>query len=228
MPAVLDETTLAATPAGKIIRGDKDQLMISQMDYVFVGLSAGRTSAIGDRLAVVRPAHRVIHPRTKKSLGRALWTQGILEVVEVSGQTLRGRVIYSCGAFTVGDQVQPFQLPPYPAGKETEPATRQMQGLIVESIRGELLLGAYTVVFVDVGLVQGAMPGDVVTVVRPSAPVIEGGSVKSGQVFPVSPEKLGEGVIVRVGPEAATVVLIQTAKEAATGDSFYLSRQVKR
>jgi hypothetical protein len=57
--------------------------------------------------------------------------------------------------------------------------------------------------------------------------VIEGGSAKTGQLFPITPEQLGEGVIVRVGQEAATVVLTRTAKEAATGDAVFLSRQPK-
>jgi hypothetical protein len=227
MPVVLDEAVLGGIPAGKIVRSDKDQLLISTLDYVFVALAKGQSVAKGSRLAVVRPAQQVVHPQTRKLLGRVLLTLGVLEVVETGGgNTLKARVSYACGEMAVGDLVQPYQLPPYPAGKETVPATRQAQGVIIASVQGEQLLGAYSLVFADLGAAQGAMPGDVLTVVRPSPPVVEG-SARTGQIHTITPEVLGQGVIVRVGQDASTVVLTKTGRETAAGDVVFLSGQAK-
>jgi hypothetical protein len=227
MPVVVDEAALGGVPAGKIVRSDKDQLLISTMDYVFIALAKGQAFAKGSRMAVVRPAQRVVHPQTRKPLGRILLTLGVLEVVEAGGgNTLKARVTYACGEMALGDLAQPYQIPPYPAGKETVPATRQAQGMIVASLQGEQLLGAYSLVFADLGAAQGAMLGDVLTVIRPSPPFVEG-SARTGPIYSITPEVLGEGVIVRVGHEASTVVLTKTGKETATGDVVFLSGQVK-
>ncbi|MBI4536576.1 MAG: LysM peptidoglycan-binding domain-containing protein [candidate division NC10 bacterium] len=226
MPVVMDEATLLEGSTGRIVRSDKDQLLISQLDSVFVALAGTQTYSPGDRLVVVRPAQRVVQPLSQKSLGRAMLSLGILEVAEVNGSTLKARVSYTCGAMAIGDLVQTYQLPPYPIGKETEPATRMLEGMIVEPLRGELLLGMYSIVFVDLGASQGTVPGDVFTILRPSAAVIDG-SVRSGRVYPMPPERVGQGVAVRIGQQAATVVLTVTAKETATGDMVVLSRQAK-
>jgi hypothetical protein len=223
---VLDEREFPAMSAGKLVRSDKNQILITQTDYVFVGLNGSREVKPGDRLAVIRPGQRVMHPLTKKQLGRVLWTVGILEVHEVEGPSAKARVTVSCNAINLGDLVQPFALAPYPAGKPVDAATQQLEGTVVETALGETVVGQQQVVFVDLGSALGVGPGDVFTLQRRSAPVVEG-SRAAGRLFPIPAEQIGEGVIIHAGPEAATLLLTVTAKEAQIGDRIVLSRQVK-
>jgi len=226
LPAVLDERDFPAGSAGKLVRADKNQILISQLDTVFIGLTGSREVKPGDRLAVIRPGQRVIHPVTKRQLGRVLWTLGILEVQEVTAPSARARVMVSCNAIGLGDMVQPYALAPFPVGQPLGVATRQLEGMVVETGLGESVLGQQQVVFVDVGSALGVGPGDVFALRRSQLPVVEG-SQTGGRVYPIPPEPIGEGVIVHAGPEAATLLLTVTAKEALIGDRVVLSRQVK-
>jgi hypothetical protein len=226
MPAILPEESIPGTSAGKVLGSETGALLIANLDTVYVGLTGGQSYPVGSRLSVIRPGRRVIHPLTKKPLGKVLYTLGILEVLEDLGKSLKARVVYSCGAVSVGDLVQAYTLPPYPVGKETVAATRQLSGIIVEALYGESLLGQYSIVFADLGAAQGAAPGDVFGVLRLGQPVVEG-NTKSGQVYPVAPQDLASATVVRVGQQAATLVLTHSAKEVAIGDVVVLSGQAQ-
>jgi hypothetical protein len=226
LPAVLDEREFPAMSAGKLLRSDKNQILISQLDYVFVGLNGSREVKPGDRLAVTRPGQRVMHPFTKKQLGRVLWTVGILEVQEVTGPSAKARVTVSCNEINVGDMVQPYALAPFPAGKFTDAATQPLEGTIVETALGETVVSQQQVVFVDLGSALGVGPGDVFTLQRTSPPVVEG-TRATGRVYPIPAERIGEGVIIHAGPAAATLLLTVADKEARIGDRVVLSRQVR-
>ncbi|MFA5026917.1 MAG: LysM peptidoglycan-binding domain-containing protein [Candidatus Methylomirabilota bacterium] len=224
-PIALEEGALAGMATGKILRTENAQLLISQQDTVFVGLTGAQFFAPGDRLAVLRTAHRLSHPSTRKPLGQVVLSMGILEVLEVSGLTLKTRVSYSCDEMRLGDSVVAYALPDYPVGKETAPATRGLQGTVVGSMNRFQLFAQQQVVFADLGAAQGIAPGDVVAVSRP-VPPIDGRSVAAGQVYAISPDRLGEGVVVRIGPQVATVLLMSTARETMVGDAVELSRQI--
>jgi LysM repeat protein len=223
-PVLLEEAAVEAAGIGSIIRSSDNRLLISQEDYVSVGLDREQIPKVGDRLAVIRPGLRVIHPWQKKALGRALNTLGILEVTEVRDRTVRVRVMYSCENMSAGDRVVPFVLAPFPEDKIAQPTTREVEGVIVDTPRRLQLLGLQTVVYLNVGKSQGIGPGDVFAIYRPSAPRAD---LTTGQVFPIPPERLGEAVVIRVTDSACTAVIWASAKEIRAGDWVVLSRQIQ-
>jgi hypothetical protein len=179
---------------------------------------------VGDRLAVIRAGLRVIHPRTRQSLGSALHTLGVLEVTEVRDRTIGGRVIYACDAITVGDRVAPFVLPPFPADKIAQPATRQVEGTIVNAVRPVQLYALQHLVYLDVGVGQGIGPGDVFAIYRPSVPFV---NPVTSQEQAISPERRGEVVVIRVTERTATAVVSASGREIQAGDRAVLSRQIQ-
>jgi LysM repeat protein len=223
-PVLLEEGVMEKASIGTIVKSGDSRLLISQEDYVSVGLEGEQVPKVGDRLAVVRGGRRVVHPWEKNALGRALNTLGILEVTEVRDRTVRARVIYSCEAINVGDQVAPLALAPFPEDKVAQPTTRQVEGIVVENPRALQMLGLQHVVYLNVGKSQGIGPGDVFAIYRPTAPI---GSRVTGQVFPIPPERLGEAVVIRVTDSACTAVIWASAKEIRAGDWVVLSRQIQ-
>jgi len=223
-PVVLEEAAVEKAGIGTIVKSGDSRLLISQEDYVSAGLEGEQVPKVGDRLAVVRGGRRVVHPWEKKALGRTLNTLGILEVTEVRDRTVRARVIYSCEAINVGDQVAPLVLAPFPEDKVAQPTTRQVEGIVLENPRALQMLGLQHVVYLNVGKSQGIGPGDVFAIYRPTAPT---GSRVTGQVFPIPPERLGEAVVIRVTDSACTAVISASAKEIRAGDRVALSRQIQ-
>ena len=223
-PVLLDEGATAGAGIGSIVKSTEGRLLLSQEDYVSVSLDGAETPKAGDRLAVIRPGPRVIHPQSKLRMGRTLHTLGVLEVTEVRDRTARSRVIYGCEAITVGDRVAPFTLPPFPEDKIAKPATRQVEGVVLDAARPVQLYGLQALVYLDVGAGQGIVPGDVFAVYRPSAPAV---NKATGQPVPIAPERLGEAVVIRLNEKTATAVISKVAKEILLGDRVVLSRQIQ-
>ncbi len=221
---VLSEEAAANAGLGTLVKGDDDRLLLSQENNVFVGLHGAQSPRVGDRLAVVRAGLRVIHPWTKRGLGRILHTLGVLEVTEVRGTTVGARVMYSCDALSVGDRVIPFAPAVFPEDKIAQPTSRQVEATVVETPRSLQLLGLQHLVFLDVGQGQGVGPGDVFAIYRPSPPVLNPGT---GKAQPIPPERRGEAVVIRVTAQSATAVVTLSGRETQAGDRVVLSRQIQ-
>ena len=154
---------------GSIVRSVDNRTLISMEDTVGVGVNANVVLKPGDRLAVVRPAQRLIHPRTGLPISRVLYILGLVEIKEVKDRVVMGRVSYSCGAMSIGDLVMPYTPAQFPEGKIAQPTQRSVEGVVLDSMRGEQLIGMLQVVFLDVGAVQGVGPGDVFGIYRPES-----------------------------------------------------------
>lgn len=223
-PVLLDEGSVEAAGIGSIIKSADNRLMLSMEDSVYVGLDRGQVPKVGDRLAVIRPGALVSHPWQKTAVGRTLNTLGILEVTEVRDKTIHARIAYSCDAMAIGDRVGPLVLAPFPEDKIPRPASRQVQGFIVDSPRSLQDLSLQNTVFLDVGKDKGISPGDVFAIYRPSPPAA---NPETGQLFPIMPDRLGEATVIRVTDTNSTAVITVSGKEIRAGDQVVLSRQIQ-
>ncbi|OGB98099.1 MAG: hypothetical protein A3G35_14580 [candidate division NC10 bacterium RIFCSPLOWO2_12_FULL_66_18] len=223
-PVLMEETAAITAGIGSIVKSEEDRLLLSQEDRVVVGLDGAKIPKVGDTLAVIRVGSRVIHPRTRKSLGRILFTLGLLEVTDVRDRTVRTRVSYGCEPISLGDRVVPFTLAPFPEDKIARPAARQVEGTIADSARHVQHIAIPHLVFLDVGVSQGIGPGDVFAIYRPSPPAV---NPATGMEIPIAPDRLGEAVVIRVTERTATAVISVSSKESRPGDRVVLSQQIQ-
>ncbi|OGB91477.1 MAG: hypothetical protein A3H39_07955 [candidate division NC10 bacterium RIFCSPLOWO2_02_FULL_66_22] len=223
-PVLMEETAAITAGIGSIVKSEEDRLLLSQEDRVVVGLDGAKIPKVGDTLAVIRVGSRVIHPRTRKSLGRILFTLGLLEVTDVRDRTVRTRVSYGCEPISLGDRVVPFTLAPFPEDKIARPAARQVEGTIADSARHVQHIAIPHLVFLDVGVSQGIGPGDVFAIYRPSPSAV---NPATGMEIPIAPDRLGEAVVIRVTERTATAVISVSSKESRPGDRVVLSQQIQ-
>ncbi len=221
-PALTTEAMVDNVGIGSIVRSVDNRTLISMEDIVGVGVNANVALNPGDRLAVVRPAQRLIHPRTGLPISRVLYILGLVEVKEARDRVILGRVSYSCGAMSIGDLVMPYTPAQFPEGKIAQPTQRSVEGVVLDSLRGEQLIGMLQVVFLDVGAAQGVGPGDVFGIYRPNPSVVNA----SGAVLAIPPVRLGEAIVIRVTNQTATAAVTTSAIEVRIGDQVALSRQI--
>jgi hypothetical protein len=216
------EAKVENVAVGSIVKSVDNRNLISMEDRVAVGLSANVSLNPGDRLAVVRPAQRLLHPRTGQPISRVLYVLGLIEVKEARNGVALGRVSYSCGAMSLGDLVISYAPAQFPEGKIAQPTQRAVEGVVLDSLRGERLVGQLQVVFLNVGTAQGVGSGDVFAIYRPNGPVANA----AGAVFNIPPVRLGEAVIIRLTDQTATAVVTASELEIRIGDLVALSRQI--
>jgi hypothetical protein len=122
----------------------------------------------------------------------------------------------------LGDRVVPYAGVPFPTGKVLQPARQAMEGVILGSPRGDILLGQLQTVFLSVGAPQGVQPGDLFAVYRMKSPVPNA----AGVVVAVPPERLGEALVIRATDQGSTAIVTASSQDFRVGDRVVLSQQI--
>jgi LysM repeat protein len=221
-PGLVPEQMVDRVGIGTLVKSAEERVMLSTEDRVVIGLDDNRSVKKGDQLLVARAGRRLIHPRTGQSAGRVLYAVGLLDVTDVQVRVVQARISYSCGPIGLGDRVMPFTPLLFPEEKTPRPARRSVSGIVVDSLRGEQLMGLQQMAFLDVGADQGIALGDVFALQRPNRPA----PTATGEMLPMPSDRLGDAVVIRVVERSATVLLTNSAREVRVGDQAILSQQI--
>jgi LysM repeat protein len=221
-PGLVPEQKVDSVGIGTLVKSAEERVMLSMEDRVVVGLDDNQTVKKGDQLLVARTGRRLIHPRTGQSAGRVLYAVGLLDVTDVQARVVQARVSYSCGPIGLGDRVIPYAPLLFPGDKTPQPARRSVSGIVVDSLRGEQLMGLQQMAFVDVGADQGLALGDIFLLQRPNVPA----PTPTGTMLPMPSDRLGDAVVIRVVERSVTILLTSSAREVRVGDQAILSHQI--
>jgi hypothetical protein len=214
---------------------------------VFLNKGSSQGVKVGDQFEVIRatPIDYVqrewfqYQSRLLKAMGTTYEDEARVRVVNVQPNTSTAEVVFSCGYVQRADLVQPFAPRPAPMIKSGEgfdifaPPSGKAKAMIVTTrYFGELVANG-RIVYVNLGSDQGVKVGDYFRVFR-----YQGNSSETAyqtprvayQIFglgstpqPYTGEELprdilGEGVVLRVSKNAATVLITLSKKQMYPGD----------
>ncbi len=216
-----------------------------QGDYVYINRGAEQGVKVGDEFEVIRPERDPLENKWFKwqeQLTRAMGTMyadiGQVRVIRVQAKTSIAELKLTCDLMQRGDIVRPLAVrpaPPYhgtkfdpfavPSGKKT--------AMIVSTKHFGQVAGAASIVYVNLGSAQGVQVGDyfrvfryqgthndVIYQVRDMSYKVYGyGSTPVAYQWDNLPRQvLGEGVVLRSGPNSSTVLLTTAREEIFDGD----------
>jgi len=214
-------------------------------EYVYINQGADHGVKVADQFDVIRPVHDttgVIWFKYQTMLTKAMGTTyadiGRLRVVKVNAKTSTALMSLPCGFMQRGDLVRPFAVrtsPQYhnvkfdplsePSGKKT--------AMVVSTKGFGTLIGAGSIVYVNLGSDQGVKMGDYFRVYRFQGTHIDTLYQISNTAYKVEGfggtpvpygwdnlprQVLGEGVVLRTGPNSSTVFLTDSRMEIFVGD----------
>ena len=219
--------------------------IFSTTDYIYINRGADNGVKVGDQFEVVRPekdATDIAWFKYQAMLNRAMGSTyadiGRLRVIKVNAKTSTALVSLPCAVFQRGDLVRPFAerpSPQYHAAKFdplAEPSGKKT-AMVVTTKGFGTLAGVGGVVYVNLGSDQGVKMGDYFRVYRyqgthidalyqisKSAYKVEGfGSTPVPYGWDNLPRQvLGEGIVLRTGPNSSTVFLTDSRMEIYVGD----------
>ncbi len=218
----------------------------SELIYINKGSSVG--VKVGDQFLVMRPIKDTMQYRWfafQTNLRRAMGTQwtdaGRVKVMVTHSDVSIAQVISSCGQILRGDVVVPFSERPAPKFKDApfDPfasANGKPLAMVVSSKNYEAaLVGMNDFIYVNLGSTQGVKVGDYFRIFRyqaqrhESAYQVRGhqnamwgfGATPRGTIWRwdnLPREILGEGIVLRVSENAATVMITSSRREMYLGD----------
>jgi len=216
-------------------------------DLVTINKGSDSGVKVGDEFLVMRAESDFVHQQPyfkgQNQLLRAMGTMytdlGRLRVVNVQAKTAIAHVTHNCDWIQRDDIIVPFAERPAPAYHPATqfdmfaPPSGKPVGMLVTTKHFGQVIGVGGTVYVNLGAKQTVQVGDYVRVFRYEGETNESTYQDKNTTwemygFGTDPvhytwkdlprEVLGEGIVVRVGPNAATVILTDARREIFAGD----------
>ncbi len=230
-----------------LISGEQSNYKITfgQGDLVYINKGSSRGVKVGDEFLVMRPVEERLkkswfawQPMLMRAMGTTYADLGRLRVVHVQAKVATAEIVFSCEYMQRGDIVQAFAERPAPPLKTEKfdrfaPASGRKTAMIVTTKNFGQVAGANSIVYVNLGSAQGVRVGDYFRVFRYQGTRVEVAYQTAGMAYKLygfgsAPqtytwedlprEVLGEGVVLRVGPNASTVLFTVSLREIYVGD----------
>ena len=149
----------------------KDSFIEGDVLYLDAGASTGL--AAGQEFWIVRPTRTVYRwESVTDRIGQVSETPGRVRVLCVQETSAIAEIVLSCSDTRIGDRVLPFEPIPIPLVRRTpplsscDPKTGKITGQIVDVHDAITPLHIDTVVYLDIGEMDGLLPGDFLSIYR--------------------------------------------------------------
>jgi hypothetical protein len=214
-------------------------------DLVYINRGADQGARIGDEFEVIRPEHDLeraswfkYQARLNQAMGTTYVDIGRLRIVNVQPKTSTAEMRLSCDMMQRGDIVRPFQPRPSPALHNVKfdifaPPSGNKTAMIVNTKDFGSVSGAGKIVYINLGSAQGVQVGNYFRVFRyqgsrneavyqerdTSYKVYGFGTTPVAYRWDNLPRQvMGEGIVLRTGPNSSTVLLTTSRDAIFVGD----------
>ena len=231
-----------------LISGENSRykLAFRQGDYVYINRGADQGVEVGDIFEVMRPVSDPLknkwfkwQEQLLKVMGTMYADAGQVRVIRVQAKTSIAEIKLTCDLMQRGDIVRPLAARPTPAYHDAStfdpfaPPSGKKLAMIVTTKHYGSIAGSGTIVYVNLGSAQGVQVGDYFRVfryqgthndtiyqIRDTAYKLYGyGSTPVAYQWDDIPRQvLGEGLVLRTGPNSSTVLLTISREEIYDGD----------
>jgi hypothetical protein len=241
-------TTAPVSRDSYVISGEKSltKIIFADHDMLYINRGADKGVNVGDKYRVVRPVNDDLKEkwfRGQFELIRALgqnWADlGIVTVLHVGPKVSTAEVTSNCAYIQRGDVIVPFVERPAPPLKPDShlvnpftPATGKTGMVVTTKMMGEVV-GLNDIIYVNLGSSQGVQVGGYLRVFRHQGNekdtlYQDKGTEYKMYGFGSTPEIytweglpreiLGEGIVLRVSGNTATVMITAVRREIYVGD----------
>ena len=199
---------------GRIVshRDDPDRQLMGRGDLLQIDAGEKHGVSKGQNL-VVRRRFQTGDPFAPKKLATfAEQTAGLVQIVETQADSSVALVVYVCGELRAGDTVEPYL--PQPAFFAVSAGTPRFDdpGRITTGESGQTAGSAGQMMVIDRGIMQGVQRGQRLTIFR--RPQGDAGS----------PLTIGDGVVIALRADSATIRIERATDAIQVGDLVALHR----
>jgi hypothetical protein len=224
------------------------KVVFSTGNYVYINRGQDQGVRVGDRFMVVRQERDYLtdnvnwfkgQTKLLKSLGNAYIDEGQVRVINVQPKVSIGEVIFTCNFLQRGDILRPYVERPSPPYKDAAafdhfaPVSGKPVGTLVGGFDNADAYGQNSTLYMNLGAAQGLKVGDYVRVFRHQGEPGERSPQTADYQYKLygfgsTPQRyswkdlpreiLGEGIVLNVSKNAATVLITFSSGEMYAGD----------
>jgi hypothetical protein len=201
----------------RIVGTTEEQVLLAQGDVVFVGLGQDAV-AEGDQFTIFRTSEKIYNPQTGRPIGYHSEVLGWLEIVEVYGETARGKVRQSYIDFMPGAWLRPREAPVTRIAILDSPPG--VEGQIADLTLDPKYRGGGDVVVLNRGSKHGLRPGSALEVYRPVDDQWKETWYGSKPDVEIPHDVVAQLIVLSVQPKTAMAYVRTATTELWYGDRF--------
>ncbi|MFH1153358.1 MAG: LysM peptidoglycan-binding domain-containing protein [Pseudomonadota bacterium] len=201
----------AVSPAGRLIKSDDGEIMISAGRHLFIE-PMGPEALIPDHLYAVYTTEPMTRKQEPRFMGIKHTMKGIIRILENNQTFVTGTVIKSFRNMGAGDLIMPFDPPGTNILVEKSPPTLNAR-ILGHDDPGQLM-SDLSIAFMDKGDNDKVKPGQIYTIFREQEPA-DSMTVKKGIRLP--PLEMGKLIVLRTEDIASTVLILSSNREIPAG-----------
>jgi len=145
---------------GSIVDSPTGRTVLGMGDYAYVKTDS--PAKVGEKFYIIRPAEKVIHPKSGKMVGYLIEVLGIAEIVGQDGNEIKAKITASYSDIFTGSLLDSYYEaeaePPYLVETPRKP---NIDGYIVAAKEMRTLNGMLDIVYIDKGRREGLELGDI-------------------------------------------------------------------
>ena len=151
-------------PVGFVIAGQHSRQIFAVDDVIYTDIGTERNGRVGDRFTAFKRHSAISHPITNQILGYKVVPLGIVELTELAKKSSKALITDTYLEIEPGAALLPYK------NRKKEIALKaseiDLSGYIVETRSGIQAIAAGDIAYIDLGVLQGITPGNVLYVVR--------------------------------------------------------------
>ncbi|HIJ87993.1 MAG TPA: LysM peptidoglycan-binding domain-containing protein [Desulfuromonadales bacterium] len=201
-------------PFGLVVGAQHDRIVTGVDDILYTDIGADLNAKGGDKFSIFRKDVAVKHPLNNEEMGFKLVPLGALQLTDVEKKSSRAIITKSFKEISPGAYLQPYK-----ENRRREISLKNtstdLKGYIIESRSGITVIAAGDIVYIDLGLSQGAAVGNLLYVVRD---VTIDQRYVEGRIDNLPQEVLGALVILDAGNKTSTALVVKSIDAIYKGD----------
>jgi len=201
----------------RIVGTTEEQILLAQGDVVFVDLGEGSVEK-GDEFTIFRTSEQIWNPETRRPIGWHSEILGWLEIVEVHGETARGKVRQSYADFVPGAWLRPREQPVTRIAILDSPPG--VEGQIADLLLYSKYRGGGDLVVLNRGAKHGLRTGTPLEVYRSVDDQWKENWYGRKPDVEIPHEVVASLIVLSVEPKTAMAYVRQSSTELWAGDRF--------
>lgn len=210
----IEKDTVKST--GTIIATYNNRVVVGENDLVYTNIGSRDGAKPGDMFSVYRKGDAVSHPVINTVLGYKTHDMGAVRLTEVLENSSKGVITSSNREIQVNDLLRPYREPIRKVALKK--GEKDIRGYLVASSTGTEIMAEGDAVYIDKGIEDGVVAGNLLYVVKEINP-LEQDSRKVKLPLQVQ----GALVVVETGKNVSTGVIVKSSEPMYRGDRILLN-----
>lgn len=198
---------------GEIVGSQEGSVNLTLGDVIYIKLEPQKSVKPGDHFFIGRYLDFVVHPQTKKEMGRVLSIPGELVVLGGEGNIITAKIHKSSQPVQCGDKI--YSSPHFPFPETSIRINKKIKGQVLLSLNKSENITLKEYIFIDRGSQDGLIVGSTFKIYRTGQ---LSDKILKAKDSEMPKYKIGEAVVISVQKESSTAIITSSSHEINPGD----------